>query len=77
MLRGVGGCKLLGDSPLVTSVVGVLVLVATHIAGVIDQVAPAGDALALSGGIEALLVRAGVLAGIRQPIHGSCRLSSL
>jgi len=62
---------------LVGGIVGVLVLVATHIAGSIDNIPSAGDTLALSGGIEALLVGTSVLAGIRQSIHSSCCLSSL
>lgn len=58
-------------------VVGVLVLVATHISGSIDHVPSARDTLALSGGIETLLVGTGVLARICQSIHGSCGFSSL
>lgn len=62
---------------LVGSIVGILVLVATHIARAIDQVASAGNAFALAGGIEAFLVRARVLAGIRQPVHSGSSLASL
>lgn len=38
------------------AIVGVLVLIAADIARIIDQIASASNALALAGGIEALLV---------------------
>lgn len=60
----VGGFRW-GAVHLVGGVIGVLVLVATHIAGVINQVAAAGNTLALAGGIKALLMGSGVLAGVR------------
>lgn len=64
-------------SHLVGAIVGILVLVATDITRTIDQIASAGDAFALAGGIEAFLVRARVLAGVRQPVHSCSRLARL
>lgn len=55
---------------LVWLVVGVFVLVAGDVSGGVDELLAAGDALALAGGVEALLVRAGVLARVRQSVHG-------
>lgn len=51
---------------------GVLVLVAGHVARAVDEVFPAGDALALPALVEPLLVGAGILASVRQPVHGGC-----
>lgn len=58
-------------------VVGVLVLVTLHIARLVGQVLSAGNPLALSSFVKALLVRAGVLADVRQSVHGGGRFSSL
>ena len=56
-----GSC---GTGPVL--VVCPLMLVASHIAGLIHHIFPAGDALPFPCGVEALLVRAGVTLGVRQ-----------
>lgn len=55
---------------LVCLTVGVLILIARNIARLIRYIFPSGDALAFSIGVEALLVRAGVLLSISQAVEG-------
>lgn len=45
-------------------------LVAGYVAGAVDYVFPASDAFAFAGTVKPLLVGAGVLAGICEPVHG-------
>lgn len=56
-------------------VVGILALVAADVAGSVGHVLPPLHALSLAAGVEALLVRARVLARVRQPVY-STRLHS-
>lgn len=58
---------------LMPLVISILMLVPGNVSRSVYEVLPAGDALPLAGVVEALPVRAGVLAGVRQPVHGSGR----
>lgn len=62
---------------LVHVVVGVLVLVAGHIARLVDDVLATGNAFALAGLVKTLLGRASVLGRIRQSVDGGRRFASL
>lgn len=57
--------------------VGILVLIASHIARLVDQILATGNALAFACLIKTLLGSASVLGGVRQPIDGGCSLASL
>lgn len=62
---------------LVHVVVSVLMLVAGHVARLVDDVLATGNALSLARFIESLLRRAGVLGRVRQPVDGSRCFASL
>ena len=62
---------------LVGFVVGVFVLVALHVARLVRQVLSASDSSAFTTLVETLLVRACVLADVRQSVHCGGRFPSL
>lgn len=71
--QSVGGIAGARDCWLVGLVVGVLVLVALHVTGLVRQILAPCDSLAFSGLVEALLVGARVFADVRQSVHcGGC-----
>ena len=51
--------------------VRVLVLVAGHVAGVVDKVLPSSDALSLSVLVESFLMTSGERGGVRQPVYSA------
>lgn len=57
--------------------VGVFVLVALHVAGLVGYILSAGDTFPLSAFVESLLVRSCVLAHVRESVHRGGRFSCL
>lgn len=57
--------------------VGVFVLIALHVTGLVGYVLPPGDTFPLSAFVESLLVRPRVLAHVRESVHCGGRFSCL
>lgn len=57
--------------------VGVFVLIALHVTGLVGYVLPPGDTFPLSAFVESLLVRPRVLAHVRESVHRGSRFSCL